>query len=302
MVVPAYNEAGNIARTTQAILAVLARYPDYELIYVDDGSSDATAAEVEKLARADSRIKLISFSRNFGHQFALKAGLDHATGDCVVSLDADLQHPPELIHRMVEKWREGEEIVYTIRRDPKGFSLKGATSRAFYRLFDAMTPKQIRLEAGAADFRLMDRVVVDVFREMGERSLFLRGMVGWVGFRQFAIEYVPADRASGESKYSVVKMARLAMDGLTSFSIMPLRWSTLLGLAIWLITCFYGVYAIAVFAFTGRTITGWTSLILSILLTAGTQLLMLGIFGEYLGKMYMEVKKRPLYIIRRKIW
>lgn len=301
VIVPAYNEAENVARTASAIVAVLRQFPDYELLFVDDGSSDGTAEAVASLAEQNPKVKLLSFSRNFGHQYALKAGLDHATGDCVVSMDADLQHPPALVTQMVAKWLEGEEIVYTIRKDESRWSAKSLASRFFYKVFDLMTPRQIRLEPGAADFRLLDRAVVEVFKDIDERSLFLRGMVGWVGFRQFAIEYTPASRAAGESKYSVTKMARLALDGLTSFSIMPLRWSALLGLTIWAVTCVYGIYAAAAWAMSGRTITGWTSLILSVLFTAGTQLLMLGIFGEYLGKMYMEAKKRPLYIIRKKI-
>lgn len=215
VVVPAFNEAENVARTSAAILEVVREFPDFELIFVDDGSTDATAQEIAKLAAGDPRIKLLSFSRNFGHQFALKAGLDHATGDCVISLDADLQHPPALMRQMVQKWLEGEEIVYTVRRDERRWTLKALTSRLFYRLLDAVTPSHVRVDAGAADFRLLDRVVVDVFKGLNERTLFLRGMVSWVGFRQFAIEYVPGEREAGESKYSVTKMARLALDGLS---------------------------------------------------------------------------------------
>lgn len=302
VVVPAFNEAENIDRVAEAVLSVVSRYQDFELIFIDDGSSDTTAELVEKIHFREPRVKLVSFSRNFGHQFALKAGLDYSSGDCVVSLDADLQHPPDLIHLMVEKWQQGEEIVYTVRKDDSVWSFKNLTGRFFYRIFDLMTPRNIKLERGAADFRLLDRAVVDVFRDLSERSLFLRGMVGWVGFRQYAIEYQPAKRQAGDSKYSVTKMAKLAVDGLTSFSIMPLRWSAFLGLTISAITVLYGVYASLAWAFTGRTITGWTSLVLSVLFTAGTQLLMLGIFGEYLGKMYMEAKKRPLYVVRRKLF
>lgn len=299
VVLPAFNEEPNVEPMSQRLLKVLSSVGHFEVIWVDDGSSDGTLEKLEALAKRDPRFRYLSFSRNFGHQMALKAGLDAARGECVVSLDADMQHPPELILQMLKKWGEGFDVIYTIRKDPKKTSLKNFTSSLFYRLFSFLTVRQVGLTAGAADFRLLDRSVVNVLKEIKETSLFLRGMIQWVGFKQFTIEYTPEKRHAGTSKYNPLKMLRLAVDGITSFSIFPLRVSIFLGLALWLSTLIYVAYAVFAHLFLGNTITGWTSLIVSVLLTSGTQLLMMGIMGEYLGKLFMESKHRPSYIIRQ---
>lgn len=299
IVIPAYNEELNIEPMAQRLTKILAGISKYEVIWVDDGSTDKTLEKLESLSKKDPRFRYLSFSRNFGHQMALKAGLDAASGECVVSLDADMQHPPELILQMLKKWTEGFDVVYTVRKDVGGSILKQTTSSLFYRLFSLVTFKQMGLVRGAADFRLLDRTVVDVLKDIKETSLFLRGMIQWVGFKQFTIEYVPDKRFAGVSKYNPLKMFRLAIDGITSFSILPLRVSVILGLGLWLGTLVYVLYAVFAHVYLGNTITGWTSLIVSILLTSGTQLFMMGIMGEYLGKLFMESKHRPSYIIRQ---
>ena len=272
---------------------------DYEVIFVDDGSTDNTLEIIERFSEENSKINYISLSRNFGHQMALKAGLDHADGDCVVSMDADMQHPPEIIERMIQKWQQGYEVVYTIRKQSRQLPfIKRGTSKLFYGLMSLLA--QIRIEKGAADFRLMDKSVIEVFKNITESSLFVRGMVSWMGFKQCSINYVPNDRYAGLTKYSMKKMLSFALDGITSFSIRPLRLATVLGIAISGLSFLYGIYALIMYVFTDRAILGWTSVLGSVLFIGGLQLLMLGIFGEYLGKLFIESKKRPTYIIRKK--
>jgi polyisoprenyl-phosphate glycosyltransferase len=266
---------------------------------VDDGSADNTFELIQALSEQNDKLKYLSFSRNFGHQMALKAGIDYATGDCIICMDADLQHPPELIDRMIQKWREGFEIVYTVREDRKNISFfKRKTASLFYKFINSIS--NIKLERGVADFRLLDRSVVDVLRSINESSLFIRGLISWVGFKQCSIHYLPDNRFSGRSKYSFKKMLSFALDGITSFSIKPLHLATLFGVVVSLSSFFYGIFAISMYLFTDRVISGWTSVIASVLFIGGMQLLMLGILGEYLGKLFIESKKRPLYIIKKK--
>jgi polyisoprenyl-phosphate glycosyltransferase len=300
VVVPCYNEENSISELYRQLTDVLAAYPAYEILFVDDGSSDQTVQKIEALAGQDKRVKLIVLSRNFGHQFALKAGLDHATGDCVLSLDADLQHPPELIPELISKWQQGFEVVYTIRKDTKSTSIfKRITANFFYWIAKKLS--SVEVHPGAADFRLLDRAVVDVLKECRENYLYLRGLVSWAGFRQTALEYIPNERFAGKTKYSLIKMIRFAMAGITSFSTRPLQLSLVLGIIIAGLAFLYGLYVIYIYTFTEQAVAGWASTTASVLFIGGIQLIVLGILGEYIGKTFMENKKRPAYVVRKRV-
>jgi dolichol-phosphate mannosyltransferase len=297
VVLPAFNEEGNISAVCARLQSILAQYPEYEVLFVDDGSEDGTLEMLRDAHAADPRIGYLSFSRNFGHQQALKAGLDHADGDCIISLDCDLQHPPELIPQLVDKWMEGYDIVYTRRQDDPELSIfKRASSRAFYSLINRLS--DVRIDPGAADFRLLDRKVATIIKPLSDHYLFMRGLVAWLGFRQYAISYMPDERAWGTSKYSVGRMIRFAINGVTSFSVKPLQLSTALGAVISLLAFLYACYAILIHLLTDRTIEGWTSVLVSVLFLGGIQLLMIGILGMYLGKLFVASKSRPAYIIK----
>jgi dolichol-phosphate mannosyltransferase len=299
IVAPAFNEEGSVGELTAKLVDVLRDYRDYEIIFIDDGSRDETLNRLQELHQLNNKIRYISLSRNFGHQNAIKAGLDHADGDCVITMDADLQHPPAMIPEMIEKWREGYDIVYTTREDdPKLSYLKRKTSGLFYRLMNRFS--DINVEKGAADFRLMDRAVVDVLKDIDEYYLFFRGMTAWVGFRQYALPFTPDPRFAGETKYSVRRMIGFALTGITSFSLKPLRISVFIGLLIALIAFIYGIYAIIMKLFTDQTIPGWASVLASVLFIGGIQLIVLGIIAEYIGKLFMESKRRPHYIVKEK--
>ncbi len=272
---------------------------EFEFIFVDDGSSDQSLINIRDLRTADKRVKFIQLSRNFGHQNALKAGLDYAQGAAVISMDADLQHPPELIPALFEKWQAGFEVVYTIRKDNQKVScFKQATSKGFYRLTNKLA--EIPMEEGTADFRLLDRKVVEALRKYTESHLFLRGIIPTLGFKQIGLPYVPHARVSGQTKYSFSKMLRFALTGITSSSAKPLYFSIYAGLFFALLAFLYGIYAIYIAAFTNEAITGWTSIIASILFIGGIQLIMIGILGIYLGKLFIQSKNRPLYLITEK--
>jgi dolichol-phosphate mannosyltransferase len=299
IVIPAYNESGNIESVFEAISKTmsqeLANYT-YEIIFVDDGSTDNTLDIVKKLASVNPCAKYLSFSRNFGHQNALRAGLDHADGVCVISMDADLQHPPDFIPMMIEKWLDGVEIVYTRRKSSKETSLlKRTTSSFFYRVFNLLA--NIGAESGTADFRLLDRKVVEVLRSIQETHLFLRGMISWLGFNQAVIDYEVQERHSGRSKYSPRRMIGLGVDGVLAFSVRPLYLSILIGLFSAGVAVLYALYALFMVLFTDKTVPGWASVIMSVFFMGGVQLLMFGILGGYVGRMYEEVKQRPRYII-----
>ncbi len=296
VVVPCYNEDENILALYNSVINVIKQYSDYEIIFVDDGSNDTTLTILYELIKKDSKIKYISLSRNFGHQNALKAGLDAASGDCVISLDADLQHPPALITRLVEKWQQGYDVVYTIRKNSKLPFFKKITSKFYYKIIRKLSDTDI--PEGAADFRLLDKKVVNELKRLKENYLFIRGLVSWLGFKQTAITYTAQDRYMGKSKYSFRKMMIFARSGVTSFSTKPLYLSALLGGIIALLSFLYGIYAILASIFTDTVITGWTSLIVSVLFMGGVQLIMIGVLGEYLGKLFIENKRRPNYIIK----
>jgi dolichol-phosphate mannosyltransferase len=301
VVIPIYNESENIFplydRLSKVLDEVANKYQlKSEILFVNDGSTDSSIDNIRLLHERDQRVKLLSFSRNFGHQIAITAGLDYSDGSLVVVMDGDLQHPPELIPQLIEQWQAGYEIVYTIRQDTAKASIaKRLTSRLFYKLLQFMSP--VAIPEGSADFRLMDRKTVEALNRLREKDRFLRGLIPWIGFRQIGVPYSADKRYAGRSKYSTGKMLRLAADGILSFSIIPLRLSFFLGLVVSLFAFLYALYALVVFA-TGRAMPGWTSILIAVLVLGGIQLIVLGIVGEYIGRIYQEVKNRPIYIIR----
>ncbi|MNK17164.1 hypothetical protein D3C87_353490 [compost metagenome] len=297
IVIPAHNEEENIVVIVSRIEQVFNTLAyDYEIIVVDDGGSDGTLSVVQQIAANDPRVFFIELSRNFGHQSALKAGLDRAHGDCVISLDADLQHPPELFVEMIQKWEEGYDVVYTRREeDPTLPASKRQTSRYFYKLLNALSETEI--EQGTADFRLMDAKVVEIFRGFTENDLFIRGMVKWLGFSQYAIDYMPSKRFAGSSKYNLSKMRKLAVQGVTSLSVKPLHMAVYLGFFISCLSLFYIPYVVYAY-FYAKHVNGWASIIVTVAFFGGLQLVILGIIGIYIGKMFMQGKNRPTYIIR----
>ncbi len=296
VVVPAYNEEENLHVLVQRLISVLKPYESYEILIVDDGSSDQTRYVLRQLSQEYAVVRFLSFSRNFGHQMALRAGYDHARGDAVICLDADLQHPPELIPTLIDKWREGYDVVYTVRQpDPTLSWFKRTSSRKFYSMLRNVSGLDI--EDGAADFRLLDRKVIDTLKQFKENDLFLRGAISWVGFRQCRVLYQPAARYAGKSKYSLRKMMQLAAMGITSFSTKPLYMSVLLGFGMSLFALLFGAEATYEYFFTNATVSGWTTLVVLSVLIGGVQFIMIGIIGVYLGKTFVEVKNRPAYII-----
>lgn len=293
VIVPTFNESGNIVRLASEVSAILKE--DYEIIFVDDGSDDDSLAKVKKLVSGNESIKYVSFSRNFGHQAALRAGLTYAKGDAVISMDADLQHPPSVIPTLINKWREGFDIVYTIRTDAEGTGLvKRLTSRWFYKTINFIA--DLHIEEGAADFRLLDRKVVDVINAQRESDLFLRGYINWIGFNRIGVSYVSENRFSGRSKYTLKKMLSFASHGMTQFSIKPLRLAHVFAALAFLLSFLYILYA-TVMAVGGKTIPGWLSLVILFVFLQGIQFLLLGMIGEYLGRTFMQTKYRPEYIV-----
>lgn len=298
IVVPLYNERDNIRPLLERLRAALADQPEsWELICVDDGSADGTAAEITALAADEPRLRLLRLARNFGHQAALVAGLAHARGAAVVTLDGDLQHPPELIPELLHHWRNGGEIVQAVRHETAGAGpLKRATSRSFYRLLSLIS--RVPVTPGAADFRLMTRAAVAAFLACGERCRFNRGLVRWIGFRHVEVPYTAAPRHAGRSKYSYRAMLRLAGDAIFSFSSWPLRLAGLAGALVSLLAGAYLLYVLAARLFTDRIVPGWSSILAAVLGLGGVNLIVLWILGEYVGRMYEEVKHRPIYIVR----
>ena len=302
IVIPLYNEELVLDEMRERITNLLNKHEfESEVILVNDGSSDSTYALAKKICDSDGRFKLISFSRNFGHQIAITAGMEKTSGKAVVVIDADLQDPPELILDMLKKWEEGFHVVYGVRKKRKGESLfKRATAALFYRMLRLMTSADIPVDTG--DFRLLDRKVVEQLKNMPERSRFLRGMVSWVGFKQCKLEYVREKRFAGETKYPLKKMLAFAVDGMLSFSRIPLRLSTLLGFLCAGLSFVMILYGLTVRAFfPAYAIPGWASIFTASLFLGGVQLICVGILGEYIGRIYEEVKKRPLYIIDEEI-
>lgn len=298
IIVPCFNEEEAIAECHRRLTHVL-RGLDlwYEIIYVDDGSRDATAARLAALHAADPNVTVIELSRNFGHQPAVTAGLEAARGEVVVIIDADLQDPPEVISKMLDMWAQGYEVVYGIRASREGESgFKLWTAKVFYRLLNALSDVEIPLDSG--DFRLLDRKAVEAMKSMPERHRLLRGMCSWIGFRQCGVKYARAARRAGTTKYSVRKMLRLALDGIVSFSTVPLRVLALIGIASAVLALLGIVYALVVRLFTHSWVAGWTISFIGILFLGGLQMISIGIVGEYVGRIYTEAKHRPLYIAR----
>lgn len=268
----------------------------WEVVFVDDGSRDGSFAHLKQMAIREPRFKVISFARNFGHQIAITAGLDRAEGDAVVIMDADLQDPPEVVPAMIEKWREGFDVVYAVRQSRKGETFfKRATAAAFYRFFSAILGG-FKMPLDAGDFRLMSRPAVLALRALRERHRFVRGMVAWIGFRQTAVHYHREARFAGETKYPLAKMIRFALDGVTSFSVFPLRMATWLGLMAGLVAIGTAVWAVYVKLVAQGVVPGWTTIMMLVGFSSCIQLLMIGVLGEYVGRIYEEVKRRPLYI------
>jgi dolichol-phosphate mannosyltransferase len=292
---PVYNEEALVeefyARATVALAAF-----DYELIIVNDGSSDGTSAILDRLAEGDSRLRVVHLSRNFGHQAALTAGLEHARGEAVAMLDADLQDPPELIAQMVARWQQGADIVYMVREQREGESkFKLVTANWFYRLFRSLA--QVDLEPNSGDFRLLDRRALDALLSMRERDRFLRGMTVWVGFTQSAIGYSRDARYAGETKYPVRKMLRFSLDAIASFSHVPLQLATYLGF-LFSGVAFLAIPIVVALRLAGSYLPGFGSITIAVLMLGGIQLIAIGVIGEYVGRIYDEVKRRPLYIVR----
>jgi glycosyltransferase involved in cell wall biosynthesis len=302
VVVPCLNEQEVLRQTNQQLIAVLQRAPiNFEMIYVDDGSTDSTPDVLRELQLQDARIRVVRFSRNFGHQVAITAGLEHASGDAVVIIDADLQDPPEVILEFLAKWLDGFDVVYGVRTERDGETqFKRWTAKFFYRFISRLSDTRIPLDTG--DFRLTDRRVVDSLLSMPERDRFVRGMVSWLGFSQVAVPYHRASRAAGITKFSLFKMVRFALDGIFSFSTLPLRLATWTGFA----ASAVAVLGIIIILFDTYLhlpgmVKGWSSTVIAVLFIGGVQLICLGIIGEYVGRIYGESKRRPLYVVRERM-
>jgi polyisoprenyl-phosphate glycosyltransferase len=297
IVIPVYNEAEVLPSLYDRLTRVMEGLVEsYEIIFVNDGSQDDSSLLLRDFQARDERVKFLGFSRNFGHQIAITAGLDYSSGQAAVVMDADLQDPPEVIPRLIEQWRKGYDIVFAVRAKRQGDGLfKRATATIFYRLFRRMTATEIPLDAG--DFRLMSRRAVEALQSIRERNRFIRGLAGWIGFRQTSVTFVREARQAGETKYPLKKMLRFALNGLMSFSLVPLQLASYLGFLVSSIAFCYIVYAIGLKLFTDRVVLGWTSVMVAVLFLGGVQLISLGIIGEYIGRIYEEVKQRPLYVV-----
>jgi dolichol-phosphate mannosyltransferase len=297
VVVPCFNEEDVLRETHERLTDALSKTDlEYEIVYVNDGSRDRTLEILRELTATDSHVRVVSFSRNFGHQVAVTAGVDFTSGDAVVLIDADLQDPPELIHDMVRLWHDGYQVVYGTRESRNGESaFKLLTAKYFYRIINSISDVDIPLDTG--DFRLMDRCVVDVLKKMPERDRFLRGMVSWIGFKQTALTYDRSERIAGGTKYPLHKMVRFALDGIVSFSLVPLRLATVCGFVAAAMTMVAILYALVLRLFTDIPVSGPTLLFIAITFLGGMTLLCLGIIGEYVGRIYRELKRRPLYVV-----
>jgi dolichol-phosphate mannosyltransferase len=295
VVAPVYDEEELIEQFVDRAIAAVAEHP-FELVLVNDGSADRTPEILDRIADADPRVRVVHLSRNFGHQAALTAGLEHARGDVVAMIDADLQDPPELISEMIERWSAGADVVYAVRRAREGeTAFKLATASWFYKLFDKLA--QVDLEPNSGDFRLLDRRALDALLSMTERSRFLRGMTVWVGFSQTAVSYERDARHAGETKYTLRRMLRFSLDAIASFSHLPLQLATYVGL-LSAGVAFVAIPVVIVLRIFDSYLPGFGSLTIAILLLGGIQLIALGVIGEYVGRIYDEVKHRPLYIVR----
>ena len=298
VVVPVYNEEEVLAESYRRLTAAIAAIGEpYELIFINDGSRDKTPAILSALCESDSHVRVLDFSRNFGHQPAITAGMDYAQGNAIVVIDADLQDPPEVIAKMFAKWREGFDVVYGKRLKRDGESLfKKLSAKIYYRLLYSMTSVEMPVDTG--DFRLIDRKVCDAMKSLGERNRYVRGLVSWVGFKQTAVEFNREKRFAGETKYPLKRMIKLAMDGIMSFSYKPLKFASGIGVTMSLFSFIYLIVIICQKLFTATTVQGWASTTAILVFTQGIVLMMLGIIGEYMGRIFDEIKGRPIYIVR----
>lgn len=301
IVIPVYNEEEVLAETYKRLKKVMDSTGEkYELLFVNDGSKDRSAAIIKDFCQRDPNVRLLNFSRNFGHQLAITAGMDYASGEAVVVIDADLQDPPEVILEMIAKWKAGCDVVYGKRVKRKGETFfKKFTAALFYRLLRRMTDVDMPVDAG--DFRLLDRTVCEEIKKMREKSRYIRGLVSWVGFRQETVEYVREERWAGETKYPLRKMLKFAMDAVTSFSYKPLKLATYVGFILSLSSFLYLLVVLYQKLFTNNVVPGWASIMTINLFFNGVILIILGIIGEYIGRIYEETKDRPLYIVKEKI-
>ncbi|MFZ9500640.1 MAG: glycosyltransferase family 2 protein [Beijerinckiaceae bacterium] len=301
VVVPMFNEAENLAPLVARLTPVMERCSaSFEVVFVDDGSTDDTLTALRRANQLDPRLRAISFSRNFGKEIAIAAGLDHARGEAVVIMDADLQHPPEMIETFVERWRQGYQNVFGQRVDRSADSaMRRALTLRFYRLFAAFG--ETSLPPGAGDFRLLDRQAVEALRAMPERARFSKGLYAWIGYRSLGVPFEVAERAFGSSKFSYRKLTRFALDGLMSFSTLPLKVWTYVGTLISLLALAAAIFFLLRTATHGVDVPGYASLIVSIMFFAGVQLMSLGVLGEYIGRIFAEVKRRPLYLVAERV-
>jgi glycosyltransferase involved in cell wall biosynthesis len=295
VVAPVFNEEATVEAFYRRVCGALDGIP-FELVVVDDGSTDSTGRILDRLAAEDQRVRVVYLSRNFGHQTAITAGLDHAQGNAVVMIDADLQDPPEVIPRLLDEWRRGGDVVYAVRERRAGETrFKLATARWFYRLISKLS--NIDLQANAGDFRLMDRRPLDALLSMRERSRYLRGMTVWVGFTHAAVAYERDSRYAGETKYTLSRMLRFSLDAIASFSHVPLQAATVLGF-VFSFVAFLAIPVVITLKLVGAYLPGFTTITVLVLLLGGIQLIAVGLIGEYVGRIYDEVKRRPLYLVR----
>jgi len=299
IVIPAFNEEENLPKVHELLLKLQPEDCEFHFIFVNDGSTDSTQDVIEEMMLDHKNISFLEFSRNFGHQAALSAGIKSSEGDATITMDADLQHPPKLVLEMIDNWKNGFEIVYTLRKyHQESTLLKRVTSTVYYQIINKLS--HIHIPQGAADFRLWDKKVVNEFKRINEKGIFLRGLSSWMGFKQVAIEYTSHERFKGESKYNIRKMLLLALDGVTSFSSFPLYISSLVGFVILFIGMLWASHVFYIKYFTQESTPGWASIMILIILIGGIQIILLGIMGIYLAKIHEQIKDRPDYIIKNK--
>ena len=299
IVIPVFNEEENLREFYTRLTKVLSGLSyDYDIIFVDDGSRDTSAAILYDLSETDEHVQAYLLSRNFGHQMALTCGLDHAEGDAVITMDGDLQHPPELVPELLSLWEGGYEIVQTVRKDTADASyFKKLTSSTYYKLINNMS--KVHITPGGSDFRLMDRVAVEALKLYNERARFIRGLVNNLGFKLTTLEFIAPPRFAGKSKYNLHKMLHFALDGITAFSNVPLRWACYVGLVFGFGSMLVLGHVLFIKLFTEEAVSGWATIAASVLFLGGIQLVGIGILGEYIGRIFEEVKQRPLYLIGR---
>lgn len=301
LVVPVFNEEDNLHEFYKRATAIMQAEPyDYNIIFIDDGSKDGSRNILNELSKADSHVEAYLLSRNYGHQMALTCGLDNADGDAVITMDGDLQHPPELLPQMLRFWEQGSEIVQTKRMDTEDATFfKKITSDVYYKLINILS--NVEITPGGSDFRLMDRVAVDAFKQYRERARFIRGLVNTLGFNVKVLEFVAPPRFAGHSKFSMHKMLHFALDGITAFSNLPLRWAFYVGLIFGITSILLLVHVFYVKYISNEAVPGWATTTVSVLFLGGIELVGIGILGEYIGRIFEEIKHRPLYLVARHI-